>query len=210
MKTLTTRAVILSTKTLGESDKSVCIYTEDLGKIRVTAKGACRIQSRFSGHLQVMNICKISLYFGPKNIILTEINSIKTTSALQNNLEKSLCALQIAEVTNNMLYTEQKLDNLLQLIMETLKALEKSEKNSLILIGYIIKILNLTGHLPQYSNEDHNLKEKFRKFFNFIKKSTYPEINKIRLEQKELNFILSIIQEILEEQTQKKFKIAHL
>jgi len=71
MKRATTIAIVLGSKNFMESDKIVHLYSEDLGKIRAIAKGARRITSKFVGHLETLNLVTASLYFGPKNTILT-------------------------------------------------------------------------------------------------------------------------------------------
>ena len=120
MKSQSSTCIIIGHKNLGESDKVIHLYSEEFGKIRVIAKGARKITSKFTGHLETLNICNVLIYFGPKNIILNEINTLKNFKEIREDLEKLKCALIISEVVNQLVYENQKIENLIQLIEENL------------------------------------------------------------------------------------------
>ena len=71
------KIIILGHKDLGESDSLLYIYNFDLGKQKIIAKGARKIKSKFTGHLQTLNFCEAVLYSAPRNIILQEIATRK-------------------------------------------------------------------------------------------------------------------------------------
>ncbi len=200
MKTATLKCIILGHKNLSDKDKLVFLYNEELGKLRVIAKGARRITSKFTGHLETLNFCTANLYFGPKNIILTEISTDKIHLRKRNNLQTITRALQIAEITNKMLYENQTLEALTDLIKQTLKHLTSSPKKSLIFTAYIIKLLDKSGTIPDFKTTKVSLEKKYVKFFNFIKNESFPEIKKISLTKKETQYILSITANLIEKE----------
>ena len=196
MKTAVTKCYILGHKDFGEKDKLIFMYSKDLGKIKVIAKGARRITSRFMGHLETLNHCTASLYFGPKNIILTEI-TLHSSFAKKTDLNKLTSALQIAEVTDKILFENQTIDNLENLIQKTIEQINKSEKTQLITAAYILKLLDLAGLIPNFKETPLKLGEKYQKFFNFVQKNSIEEIDKIKITSEESLKINRFLKEIL-------------
>lgn len=200
MKNCTTQGFILGHKNLGESDKLIFFYSVELGKIKIIAKGARKITSKFTGHLETLNHCTIEIYFGPKNTILKEVTT--NNNYLKN--EKELCvlgnALKIAEFTDRILYAEQTLENLEELIKGTLTQLTQTKNPDLILIAFIIKLLDKAGHIPDFKSTSLGLPEKYLKFFNFIKENPLPKIEQISLsreEEKKINYYTQIFSQPL-------------
>ena len=197
MKTATIEAVILGHKNFGEKDKLIFFYTPEFGKIKVIAKGSRRINSKFTGHLETLSIVQASIYFGPRNIILTEINSTERIRP-KNTLSNLKSALQIAEITNKLIQEEQTNENLHLLLQEAINLLTTTDKPQIITYAYIIKLLDQLGSLPDFREIRTNLPEKFSKFFNYVKQAPLSEIECITLDHKEAtiveNFILKALQ----------------
>jgi len=210
MKSLNTQCIILGHKNLKEQDKLIFLYSEDLGKIKAIAKGAQKITSKFVGHLETLNICTISLYLAPNNIIITEVSTDENFRKTRENLEALSAALLIAEITNTILQEHQTLDNLLKLIKKTISHLSNSKKPKLIAIAYIIKFLDKSGLLPDYKNSEIPIAKKYLKFLNFLKENTLTEIEKIVLTKEEKTQIHHYLQSVLEEITDKSIKSLNL
>lgn len=185
MKLSTTKCVILGHKNFSEKDKFIYIYTEEFGKIRLIAKDAKSLLSKFTGHLETLNFCTATIYFSKKNKILIEISTNKNFFKKTKNLSTLYTALKIAEITNKLLYEDQKLEGLYLLIKQTLKHLIKSRKKTLIFTAYVIKILDKSGLIPNFKETKNKLKKKYIKFFNFIKDKSFEEIEKIHLQKNE-------------------------
>ncbi len=58
-----TQAVVLKTQRLGETSKILTLYSQKFGKIKVVAKGARGLKSRFYGTLEPLNHISIVYYF---------------------------------------------------------------------------------------------------------------------------------------------------
>ncbi len=207
MKTATITGFILGSRNLGENDKTIFIYHHELGKIKATAKGCRKFTSKFVGHLETLNKIQASIYFGPKNIILTEITN--TRISRNSNFNNLKSRLQIAEITNQLIYESQIVEGLEMLIENTLRQLEISSKTTLITISYIIKILDKTGIIPDFEeliiNDPNNkIDPKYLKFINFAKEKPFNEIEKITLSESEENFLKKIFALIIEREIGKK------
>ncbi len=206
MKSFTSECIVLGHRNFGESDKLVFLYSKDFGKIRVIAKGARKITSKFTGHLETLNSCTSQLYFGPRNIILTEISTKTHNKRIREDFKKLCSALQIAEVTNQILYDNQSLENLIPLLEGAIQQLAKTEKASLLAIAYTTKLLDKTGLIPDFKKTGGSMDMKYRKFFEFIKKASLEEIEQITLTESEQEEIKKIIKKLFEYHTERKFK----
>ncbi len=205
MKSLNVKCIILGHKNFSEKDKLVFLYTQDLGKIKAIAKGSRSITSKFTGHLETLNFCTAKLYFGPKNIILTEITTDKIYFRKRTSLGTISNALDIAEITNQLLFENQKFKNLSKLIETTIKHLKSSRKKTLIKIAYIIKLLDKSGLIPDFKQTKISCEEKYIKFFNFIKSKSYSEIEKIKLTKSEKSYIKEVAKNLIHKETGKSF-----
>ena len=142
-----------------------------------------------------MNIVNVSLYFGPRNIILREITTEKTLKEIREDYEKIKQILEIAEITNRMIFENQSLKDLNLLIDETIEQLKNKETKE-IKQGYQIKLLDKMGLIPNFKQIETNIDSKYLKFLNYLKLYPLSEIEKIKLEKKEEENINKIIERL--------------
>lgn len=210
MKTQSVKAVILGKKIISDNDKLVFLYCDEFGKLKVIAKGANKILSRTTGHLETLNIVKASLYFGPKNIILSEIQTTGYFEEIRNNFQKLQFAFQIAEISEKTIYEDQPIKNLLPLIETALKALSQSQNENqlqVVTFTYTVKLLDKFGLIPNFHDLENkkNIPEKYLKFLHFTQKQNFTATSKINLSKKETTDIAEILQALLE--THSSFSI---
>lgn len=197
MKSTSINCIILGHRDFTENDRLVFLYSEEFGKIKVIAKGARKITSKFTGHLETLNFVMAEIYFGPRNIILKEIITIKNFKKIRDKFEKLSAAIQIAKITNQILYENQKIDDLIKLLTDTLQQLSTSNKPALTSQAYLIKILDRSGLMPDFKNIVGNLEQKYMKFFHFLKTQPLSEIEKIILNTKETETVNKAVEKII-------------
>lgn len=59
-----TRAIVINASDSGECDQKITFLTEKFGKRTVRAKGSKKMRSRFLGHIDLGNICDITIARG--------------------------------------------------------------------------------------------------------------------------------------------------
>lgn len=143
MPSLTIEGLILKRSNFGEADRVLTVLTKNLGKISVIARGVRKITSRRAGNIELLNIVKIGLFKG-KGYTLTEAESIQTFPRIKSNLAISTAAFHILELANRFLPENQPNSRVYDLIVETLKKLEKNPRK-LILRAFEVKFLSLLG-----------------------------------------------------------------
>ncbi|MFA5821244.1 MAG: DNA repair protein RecO [Candidatus Gracilibacteria bacterium] len=205
MKNFTGNCIILGHKNFGEADKLIYFYNEELGKIKAVAKGARRIKSRFTGHLETLNIVNCSLYFGPRNIILREIVTTENFAPLRRNLNSVASAMQIAEITNRIVFESQTLEHLFRLLEKTLLHLSKSSRPNLIALAYIIKLLDKAGLIPDFKTVHTKISPKYLKFLNYLKTEHLSQIERIKTTKIDDFQIKKIVKNLIERETEQQF-----
>ncbi|MDX9970875.1 MAG: DNA repair protein RecO [Candidatus Gracilibacteria bacterium] len=206
MRTSNTKLIILGHRNIREADKMLFVYSEEHGKLRLIAKGARRHKSKFLGHTQSLIVADASLYFGPRNTLLTEIKPISSPKKINDSLIKTICALQIAEITERCVLENQKIPGLFDLLETTLKNLNKSHKSRLIVTTYTIKFLHLLGLLPDFKEIRTKLPEKYKRFFEYVKIENFDKLLKIALNEKDENIIQDITKRLIENQNGTEIK----
>jgi DNA repair protein RecO len=94
-----TSAIVLVKKTAGESDARAGLYTEELGKIDVIAKGAKKIIAKLSHHLEPMNLIQCSIV-SANNKHLTSALTTNSFSNIRKNEAALFVALKNLEILN--------------------------------------------------------------------------------------------------------------
>jgi len=210
-KNLKAEGVILGSKTLGETDKLVFIYTREHGKIKAIAKGAVKQTSRFGGSLETLNLCKFELYESHNRILITDVKVEKNFSTIQGNLQKITNGLLVTHLADKFLFEGETMPEIFDLIKETLEEIAKTKISSLLITTtFLIKFLDILGLLPNFKetkNFHTELTEKYKKLFNYIQKNSYDKIKRIHLTDKEIIELKEILKNLIETETEKPLKI---
>lgn len=153
-----TEGLILDTRPSREKDRVVAILTPLLGKIWATARGARNIHSKFSGEIQTMNICEITLYFnGKENWTITEAKTKNAFEGIKKDLRKIKSALKILETLagiNEGSEYQELYDMGKNTLIEIEKKEESPEKENIDTIFeiFLIQFLDKVGSIPQITH----------------------------------------------------------
>jgi len=147
-----TEAIVLKDYDLGEQDKIVTFYSRRYGKIKVLAKGARGIKSRFASLIQPLSYNSLLVYKSRRgNLdILSECVAKYHFLEIKRDLVKFAHACYLTELINILTEQEESQSLLFQLLLRTLFILEKTSQYSINLLieGFQLKLLNLLGYRP--------------------------------------------------------------
>jgi DNA repair protein RecO len=101
-----TSAIVLVKKTAGESDARAALYTEELGKIDVIAKGAKKIIAKLSHHLEPMNLIQCSIV-SANNKHLTSALTTNSFPNIRKNEAALFVALKNLEILNQAMVSSE-------------------------------------------------------------------------------------------------------
>lgn len=117
-------AVVLRRHNLGETDKSVILFTRNQGKLSAVAKGARRPTSRISGATELFSHCVVMLAVGRNLDVITQCEVREPFLGLRADLNRFAAASYLAELTDSMLEDRMPAPGLFDLFVESLRILD--------------------------------------------------------------------------------------
>ena len=142
-------AVVLKRTDIGEADRLLTIYTPTLGKLRVTAKGVRKTQSRKSGHVELFSHSNLQLARGRNLDIVTQAETVEPFLALRSDLDRVAYAYYFAELIDQFTEEEQENSEVFDLLLDVLGRLGTSDDLWLTARFYEMQLLGFFGYQPQ-------------------------------------------------------------
>jgi len=142
-----TEAIILKTADSNEVDRLLTVYSEKLGKINISAKGVKKVESKLRYSIESISCVQMILVEG-KNILILKDAVIKDQFLnIKKDLGKIKIAKKIMDLTDEAIAGEECDKEIWELILTTLKSLNKDkiypkstisdfQKNLIKLLGY--------------------------------------------------------------------------
>ncbi len=185
MRAIKVEGIILKRRNLGEADRILTVFTQNLGKISVLAKGVRRITSRRAGNVELLNRVSMFLYKAKTFLILTEAESLNTHQKIKENLTLSTAGFHIIELVDSLTAENQENRIIYEYLVEVLKRLEQTPRQILIR-AFEVKILSNLG----FMNFEAGTKELgeirgIRKILEKLEVLSWGEIQKIDIKEKE-------------------------
>jgi DNA repair protein RecO (recombination protein O) len=145
-----TKGIIIRKVDFNEADRIVTVLTDDLGKIDCIAKGARRLKSKFCGRLELFFNVDLICFQGRDLATLNEAHLINGFME-GKDINKHRILFYIAELTNRLIQSGQHIEEAYPLLQKTLSYLEYTDKYEILLHGYLVKLLTITGFLPPWN-----------------------------------------------------------
>lgn len=148
-RTYRTEAIVLRRKDFGEADRVLTLFTPELGKVRVVAKGIRRPASRKAGHLELFTRSKLLLAKGRDLDIITQVETVSAYRALREDLLRGAYAAYAVELLDKFTPDEQENREMYDLLCAALGWLCDSPDLALTARYYELHLLGLAGFQPQ-------------------------------------------------------------
>jgi len=154
MPSYKTKAVILKSYSLGEADKIIKIFSQDIGLINAVAKGARKIKSKFGGRLELFNFIDLEISTGRSLDIISQAEIIKSFRNIPLDFNKFLFCQLIGEVVLKTHFSSTEASPLLfKLIFFCFNKIDKLPSGDINLLEkvnvfFIAKFLKITGYTP--------------------------------------------------------------
>lgn len=148
-RSLKTEAIVLRKKDLLNRDILISLFSEDLGRLTVFAKGVKKITSRRSPHLQTGNLINIIVSQKGDHYFLQESQLISGFATLKNNENKVKHLYQFLFVLDRLIPEQQKETAAYNLTKNFLIDLSKSSKPKNDSIKYLSEIMMQLGYLDK-------------------------------------------------------------
>ena len=147
-----TLAFVLKKRLLLQNDYQVTLYSLDLGKIIVIAKGARSFKSRRAPHLQTGNLVNVIINNRGNFTYLEQSDLISAFSTIRTSICMSFL-YQFLFAIEGLMPQDEKDEAVFYLLKEYIISLHKSKNNyEENLLRYLCLLLKILGYL----NEDDN------------------------------------------------------
>ena len=146
-------AVLLRSWDLGEADRIISFLGRRRGRVRVVAKGARKLKSRFSGRLEPFNKLSI-VYYGKESTQLFKLSSIEIATPLRgisDDLEKYTHACYLSEVAEAAMHEGDPNPKAFDILLDALKWISKENRPDALewaVRFFDVKFLTAIGYHP--------------------------------------------------------------
>jgi DNA repair protein RecO (recombination protein O) len=144
-----TEAVVLKKKDLLNKDVLISLFTQDLGRLTVFAKGIKKITSRRSPHLQTGNLINVIVSHKNDHYFLQESELISGFSELKKKDRNVGQLYSYLFVLDRLLPEGQKETRIYNMTKNFLIDLSKPGNTKPIIIKYLTETMKLMGYLDK-------------------------------------------------------------
>ncbi len=150
MKAVTTRAVILKTRDLGEADRVVTFFSRSEGRLVGLAKSARKSRKRFVNSLEACTLVQITFRMRNSLVWIEASKLIEPYSALRMDLERWFLASLASEIFLEMSPEGEPQEKWFDLLELTLSSLSQDREPLNVILLFILRFLDVGGYLPAF------------------------------------------------------------
>jgi len=146
------RAVVLSSRPLGEADRIVRLFTRELGRVDAVVKGVRKTTSRWGGRLEPFNVCDLLLHPGRSLYTVTQAQLVDVFAHLRDDREALTAAAVVCEAAAGLTPEHEPEERVFALLRNTLRELDRGlcgpAAQAPLVLGALLKLLYEAGYLP--------------------------------------------------------------
>lgn len=149
MSYIKTKGVVIKEVNTGEADKVITLFTKGHGKIAGFAKNARRSKNRLVAGAQFLCYSDFVLFKGRDLYSISSSDVIEPFYEIRNDVIKLTYSAHIVDLINDIIQENQPATKVLQLFLNTLHMLAKTDKSpELITRIFEFRLLSILGYAP--------------------------------------------------------------
>lgn len=194
--TCITRGIVIKRGHSGDFDRQYVIYTRDLGKIGAIAKGAKKVSSKLSPHLELFSSVELMLAKGVASYRVAGARIDNSHRSIKNSLAKTSVSLLFSEVLDNLMindFPDRKVFEISEDFFRDIDYVKGMGEVLTKLNKALFELLSHSGYQPEIKSTSQrqlatelcraviNVTEKELKSYNFLHqllKAVRPSLNK--------------------------------
>jgi DNA repair protein RecO (recombination protein O) len=146
-------ALILKSEAYKEQDLLITVYSQEEGKLILSARGARKSSSKLGGHLQIFNLSNLMVVSGRNFDYIGAAKNYKTYLNIREDFNKLQIASKVVYVFNRLVNTKVQDEDLYYLLTKFLDHLNKDESNDLnrlemYYLSFLWQLLSILGYKP--------------------------------------------------------------
>lgn len=144
-----TEAIVLKSADAGEVDRLLTIYSKELGKVRILAKGVKKIESKLRYSIEPFSYVQLILIEGRSFYILKDAVLIDQFLGVKRDLKKLVVAQKIREIIDQAIVGQEKDEDVWDLILRTFKKINQELIELSIVKEFFKNLVVFLGYDPQ-------------------------------------------------------------
>ena len=149
MPTYQADAIVLRRLDYGEADRILTLLTREHGKLSAIARGARKSQAR-AGALDLFGRSRMMLAKGHNLDVVAQVERRGDARHISGDMQRTAYASLVAEVVDKVLEDRHPVDDVFDLVVETLDRLNLPSRSSRAdACWFLMRILDLLGYQPQ-------------------------------------------------------------
>lgn len=179
----TVEGIILKRKAAGEADKILTIFTKQLGKVRIIAKGIRRIHSRRAGHVELFSRVLLTIHNHQFMDIMTEAQAVRHGSQFETDFTRMAYAYCMCELIDQLLPDRQEHADVFFLLANSLDGLLRENDPGVwqVSLGeFVHELLWRLGFLPSTRHISHESMQSYIEHITERKLRTWPLLRALR------------------------------
>jgi recombinational DNA repair protein (RecF pathway) len=210
-KSVNNEAIVIKRINYKDQDKIITLYTKEIGKIAVMAKGIRKIDSKRKSYFEPGNFIKIALIKSHKFHIAAQTELLNSYPQIKKTYEKANALYYILEIFDGLVPEEDDNVTIFKFLEKSLSTLENINEDKVtdFLNAYSIKLLRMSGFLDNPYEIIHTKTNKeFYSYLDNLINKTYVQI----IEQPNEDFlageVFKLIKNYTENVLEKRIKSA--
>jgi DNA repair protein RecO (recombination protein O) len=158
-RSLSTPAIVLGSRKLGEADRIVTMLTEEQGMVPVVAKGSRKVKSRFGGRLEPFTHLQVQLHEGRSLHTLTGADTVKTHAASRSVPAALTAGLAFVDLLRRSIPEHERRPRTFNLLSNYLGESDRAASHEhdpsgfkVMAMAAQLKLLLLLGYLPHLAH----------------------------------------------------------
>lgn len=150
LRSITTAGIILGGRNLGETDRTLVVFTKDLGKITCLAKGVRKSVSKLKAITQQFTLVNLTLNASRSGLyIITQGEVLESWTSLREELPKIGCSSYLGELVDASQTESKANEEIFILLVTCLTLLDQTDEAYLVLKFFELRLLGILGYKPQ-------------------------------------------------------------
>lgn len=146
------RAIVLTSRPLGEADRIVSLFSQELGRLDAVVKGVRRTKSRWGGRLEPFGVVDLVLFRGRSLYTVTSAQLVATFARIREDREAMAAAALACEAAAGLFGEEERHERVFNLLVRALSEIDRGfdgpARSSPLVLGVLMKLLHEAGYLP--------------------------------------------------------------
>lgn len=147
------KAIVIRSRDIAETDKLVTFLTEKYGKIKCAAKSARKIKSRFGASLEPLSLIDM-VFFGKEHQEIYKLNHcdiIQSFHTVREDFRKSYVGIYFNELIDSLVPEGDRGRLFFQFLLDSLHRLQHQEELETLCRLFEFRVMALSGYKPNLS-----------------------------------------------------------